>query len=109
MVAIGKRATCYLLSGFKSIHYYKGWIPVRFHEVAELKFSFVHIDVDLYQPTKDSIEFFYNKLSRGGILLSDDYGSVWCPGAKLAFDEFLQDKPEQIILLTTGQAFLIKK
>ncbi|MBK8519937.1 MAG: hypothetical protein IPL54_03330 [Chitinophagaceae bacterium] len=30
----------------------------KFSEVQALTFSFVHIDVDLYQPTLDSIEFF---------------------------------------------------
>lgn len=97
------------LSTFDNIHYYKGWIPKRFSEVANLQFSFAHIDVDLYQPTKDSVEFFYERLSKGGIFLFDDYGTNTCPGAKLAIDEFFQDKLEEVILLSTGQSFVIKK
>ena len=38
----------------------KGWIPSRFEEVKDKNFSFVHIDVDLYQPTLDSLNFFNN-------------------------------------------------
>lgn len=38
--------------------YYKGWIPSRFDAVADRTFAFVHVDVDLYEPTRDSIEFF---------------------------------------------------
>lgn len=97
------------LSIFNNVHYYKGWIPSRFHEVEKLKFSFVHIDVDLYQPTKDSVDFFYERLSVGGILLFDDYGFNTCPGAKLAIDEIFADKSEPIILLPTGQSFIIKQ
>lgn len=30
---------------------YKGWVLERFCEVADLTFSFVHIDVDLHTPS----------------------------------------------------------
>ena len=33
---------------------YRGWIPERFKEVADLRFSLVHIDVDLYRPTLEA-------------------------------------------------------
>lgn len=97
------------LSQFYFVKYYKGWIPERFSEVQELRFSFVHIDVDLYQPTLDSIAFFYERLKKGGIMICDDYGFVTCPGAKKAMDDFYIDKTEPVIMLTTGQAFIIKQ
>lgn len=87
---------------------YKGWIPYRFQEVKYLKFSFVHIDVDLYQPTFDSIAFFYDRVNDGGIILCDDYGSSSCPGATKAINEFLEDKPEKMIYLPVGGGFIIK-
>jgi hypothetical protein len=97
------------LSAFEFVKYYKGWIPDRFAEVKELHFSFVHIDVDLYQPTLDSVQFFYDRMHKGGIILCDDYGFVTCPGAKKAMDDFFAGKPESLIMLTTGQAFIIKE
>ena len=69
------------LKEFERVSYYKGWIPDRFEEVSDRKFSFIHIDVDLHRPTYDSAEFFYERLSPGGIILCDDYGSLLCPGA----------------------------
>ena len=68
----------------------------------------MHIDVDLHQPTYDSLEFFYKRTTPGGIVLCDDYGSIHCPGAKKAMDTFFRDKPEEIIALSTGQAFIVK-
>lgn len=97
------------LSEFDFVHYYKGWIPDRFQEVKDLRFSFVHIDVDLYQPTHDSIDFFYNRMNKGGVLICDDYGFYSCEGAKKAMDNFFNGKPESIIMLTTGQSFIIKE
>ncbi len=97
------------LREFSHVRYYPGWFPERFHEVAHLKFSFVHIDVDLYQPTKDAVEFFYPRLSVGGVMMFDDYATSTCPGANLAIRTFFGTYPEPIIILTTGQAFVVKK
>lgn len=98
------------LSSFsEKLRLYKGWIPKRFDEVSEKKFCFVHIDVDLYQPTLDSISFFYPRLVKGGIILCDDYGFNTCPGAKKAFDEYVKDKPEKIVHVPTGQGFIVKQ
>lgn len=93
---------------FKNIKFYKGWIPERFSNVASKNFSLVHIDVDLYEPTKSSLEYFYPKMQKGGIIICDDYGSTSCPGAKLACDEFIADKEEDLIFITTSQCFIIK-
>ena len=87
---------------------YKGWIPERFSEVAEKTFCFVHIDVDLYQPTKESVEFFYERLSPGGVLICDDYGASICPGAKQAMDEFAEKIGRVVWHLPTGQGVLFK-
>ena len=89
---------------------YKGWIPERFSEVDDKKFSLVHIDVDLYEPTIASLKFFYPRLSVGGIIVCDDYGSDACPGARKAMDNFFADKPEgSVIHLTTGQGMVIRQ
>lgn len=91
------------------VEFYKGWIPDRFSEVADRRFCFVHVDVDLYQPTLDSIAFFYPRMEPGGIILLDDYGFESCPGVTAAVDQFMADKPEPIINLSAGGAFIMKK
>jgi hypothetical protein len=96
------------LSHVESIEVYKGLIPFRFSEVEDRFFSFVHIDVDLYQPTLDSIEFFYPRMSDGAVLVCDDYGFTSCPGATKAIEQYLEDKPEKMVSLSTGGGFFIK-
>lgn len=97
------------LKGFANYRVYKGWIPDRFSEVEQTEFAFLHIDVDLYKPTQDTLDFFYDRIIPGGIILMDDYGFKSCPGAKLAADEFFADKIEEIVMLPTGQAFVVKR
>ncbi|MFQ5729283.1 MAG: TylF/MycF/NovP-related O-methyltransferase [Waddliaceae bacterium] len=96
------------LSEFNNISIHKGWIPELFSNVDSNRFCFVHIDVDLHQPTLASFEFFYPRMNEGAVILCDDYGFTSCPGATDALDQFLQDKKEKMISLSGGGGFLIK-
>lgn len=87
---------------------YKGWIPERFSEVEDRRFSFVHVDVDLYEPTGDAFAFFWPRLNAGGAIVCDDYGSINCPGARKAVDEFAASVGQQAAELATGQSVLVK-
>ena len=107
-LAVGLEQVSGNLAEFSNVVLHKGWIPDRFPEVADRRFAFVHIDVDLYQPTLDSVAFFYPRMSEGGIILCDDYGFTSCPGATEAINEFLADKPERMISLSCGGGFMIK-
>lgn len=92
------------------VDFHPGWIPERFDEVSDQSFSFVHVDVDLYQPTLDSLKWFYPRMVPGGVLLCDDYGYKSCPGAYQAFNEFISEQPESTVIhLTTGQGLIVKR
>lgn len=96
------------LASFSNVKLYKGWIPERFVDVADYHFCFIHIDVDLFDPTLKSLEFFYPRTNHGGIIICDDYGFSSCPGATQAVEQFLEDKPEKMISMSGGGGFLIK-
>jgi predicted O-methyltransferase YrrM len=96
------------LAEFDNVHILKGWIPERFPEVANERFRLLHIDVDLYQPTLDTLKFYYPRMNPGGVIVMDDYGSTLCPGAHRAVTEFMGDKMERVIHLPTGQGIIIK-
>lgn len=97
------------LSEFDFMEYYAGWIPSRFDEVEDRKFILVHLDVDLYQPFRDSLMFFYPRLVEGGVIVFDDYGLTQFPGAKTAVDEAVEEfHPTLFYKIPTGGAFLIK-
>jgi hypothetical protein len=100
-----------LLKNFEFVEIFKCWIPEKFHNVADKKFQFIHLDVDLYQPTKDSLEFFYPKLAQGGIIVCDDYNFTTFPGAKKAWDDFFKHKKNTYNFFYEtpfGGCFLIK-
>ena len=91
-----------------NVNIFKGWIPEIFNDINVNYFSFAHIDTDFYKPALDCCNFIYPKLTSSGIILFDNYGSPNCKGEKKAVDEFFEDRPETVIPLPTGQAFVIK-
>ena len=60
----------------------------------KLKISLLNLDVDFYEPSMSILKNFYPKLSKGGILMLDDYG-VW-DGETMAVDEYFIDKKIKI-------------
>ena len=58
-----------------------------------VRFSLIHFDCDMYGPTKAALNHFWPLLSRGGLLLFDEYSIPDWPGETKAVDEFLLDKP----------------
>ncbi len=107
-MAMSEEAARQSLAGFQGVTLHRGWIPERFQDVESERFAFLHIDVDLYQPTLDTLEFFYPRIVAGGVIVCDDYGFTSCPGATSAMDEFMRDKPESIIHLPTGQGLILR-
>ncbi|MAR69767.1 hypothetical protein A7X95_05860 [Candidatus Nitrosopelagicus brevis] len=94
-----------LLSKYKNVHIIKGEFPSSGEKIINKKFCFVHLDVDLYKSTIDSLRFFFPKMIRGGIILIHDYHS---DGIQKAFKEFMDENYLQVIELTGSQAIIIK-
>jgi len=63
----------------------------------------------LYQPTLDSLDFFYPRLRQGGVIVVDDYGYTQFPGAKKSVDEFLQRNECSIFLAGYSGGCIIVK
>jgi O-methyltransferase len=75
-----------------NLRYHKGLFPGTTAGMAQTRFAFVHLDVDLYESTKAGLEWFYPRLNRGGILICHDHDTA--AGVNRAFEEFFADKPE---------------
>mgnify|MGYP001569125539 CR=1 FL=1 len=67
------------------------------------KFAFVYLDVDLYESNKNSLEYFYPRMSKGGVIMIDDYGEKHLVGIQKSTDEFFADKKEKPVVTTRFQ------
>jgi hypothetical protein len=66
----------------------KKTIPNFIKQHPGLKISLLHLDMDIYEPTKFTLKKLFPYVVKGGIILLDDYSGVF--GATKATDEFLK-------------------
>jgi hypothetical protein len=93
---------------FPDVQICAGWTPQVFATLPERDWAFVHLDVTLYAPTLAALEYFYPRLHTGGVILCDDYGSIFCPGSQKAWDEFCTRHEIAFVVLGNRQSVIIK-
>lgn len=74
----------------ENIVLHKGYFPDTFSSCKNCTFAFVNLDADLYAPTKAALPLFWERLSKGGVIMVHDYNSTQFSGVKKAVDEICQ-------------------
>lgn len=78
------------------------------HLLVSERFSFCHVDVDVYDSAKGILEWIWPKLVVGGIMVYDDYGFVGTNGITQFVNE-QYDKPDRLVMHNlNGQAVVVK-
>ncbi len=91
------------------VHICPGVMPETFEPLADKTISVANIDVDNHDSVRDCLQFIYPRMEKGGYVILDDYWCDSCPGAKIATNDFMSDKPEQLLRAVDGpQAYFIK-
>jgi O-methyltransferase len=97
---------------------HEGWFKDTLPKKLPDKICFAHLDGDLYQSILISLDYIYPKLSKGAVVIIDDYCEPskqlknYFPGVKKACDNFFQNRKEKVIQLKSGEkphGFFIKK
>jgi len=65
-------------------------VPQYISSYPELKISLLNLDVDIYEPTVTILENLFPRISKGGVLILDDYSTF--PGETKAVDDYFKDK-----------------
>jgi O-methyltransferase len=66
----------------------EGWVPETFNGFSDT-FAFVQLDMDLYQPMLEALNFFWDKMSPGGVITLHDYCSGYFKhGVQQAVEDF---------------------
>jgi hypothetical protein len=80
----------------EKIHFVKGKVEDTIPETMPDKISLLRLDTDWYESTKHELKHLFPRLSKGGILILDDYGH-W-QGARKAADEYFSYNHVSIFL-----------
>ena len=78
------------------------------HEIKDLQFRFCHIDVDVYQSAKDIVDWIWDRMVHGGIIVYDDYGFRLCDGITRYVEEQMLYKDRLVLHNLNGHAVIMK-
>ncbi len=72
------------------------------------KFGLCHIDVDVYQSAKDIVDWIWDRLIIGGMIIFDDYGFHTTTGVTIYVNEMKNMSDRVVIYNLNGHAIIIK-
>ncbi|HEY5627302.1 MAG TPA: TylF/MycF/NovP-related O-methyltransferase [Nitrospira sp.] len=78
------------------IQFVQGRVEDTLRKVFPDNIALLRLDTDWYESTRHELEQLFPRLSRGGVLILDDYGH-W-QGARRAVDEYLHDHQIKMLL-----------
>ena len=99
-----------LLAPFTQLTIHKGDVSASLPHLAESTYRLVHIDTDLYQPTVVCLDYFGDRMCRGGVIVVDDYGAPKCAGVATAVGEYLAQTDDfHVWDMRTDQLVLVRR
>jgi O-methyltransferase len=78
-------------TGHDDVVFIKGLVEETLPAQAPNEIALLRLDTDWCESTRHELEHLYPRLSRGGVLIIDDYGHF--QGARRAVDEYFHDQP----------------
>ncbi len=97
---------------FRSINnvkFIKGKIPDTLKLVKSDKIAYLSLDMNIAYPEIKALEFFWDKIVEGGMVLLDDYCFNICfIEQREAIDKWAKENNTQVLSMATGQGLIIK-
>ena len=76
--------------------------------VADRRFCFCHVDVDVYQSARDTVEWVWPRMPPGGVVVYDDYGFYGCEGVTALGREDRLREDSVFVHNLNGHGILVK-
>ena len=86
----------------------KGVVPRSLHKAPIDKVAFLSIDMNCAEPEVAAINYFWEKLVPGAIVVFDDYEWPQHKAQRRTLNDFALQKQTQILPLPTGQGLIFK-
>jgi O-methyltransferase len=87
----------------------KGFIPDVFSGgLNPERVVWLHVDLNSAKPTVQALEFFYDRVEPGGVILFDDYAWEGYEDTRAAVRRWCENKDGRLLPLPTGQALFFK-
>ena len=94
-------------SKYSNVELVRGFVPEVLKKIPIDKISFLSIDMNGDIAERATLERYYDKIVKGGIIYFDDYGWRY-PKLRKTVNEFFNDKPETLLHFPSGNSVVIK-
>ena len=101
-------AVCETFRSFANVRVVRGVVPEVLSQVEIERVAYLSLDMNVYQPEIAAVEYFWPRMTSGGIILLDDYGFRPHGLQKTAMDAFARQRDTEILSMPTGQGLLVK-
>jgi hypothetical protein len=86
----------------------RGAVPDVLPGMAAERVAFLHLDMNCAFPERSALEFFWDRLSPGAVVLLDDYSSFGHGCQQAAIDEVARRLGAPVLSLPTGQGVIVR-
>ena len=93
---------------FENVCPIQGSVPASLHEIDVNRVAFLHLDMNSYQAELGALDFLWEKIPTGGVILLDDFGLKSHSAQMEAELPWFHVKNQNVLELPTGQALVIK-
>ncbi|MBL4657166.1 MAG: hypothetical protein JKX73_04140 [Flavobacteriales bacterium] len=101
----------FILNSFKeynNVVVTRGVVPESLTDVKIDKVAFLSLDMNILLPNRAAMEHFWPKMTRGGIMIINDYAFPDRDIQQKNADEFADNVGVKILTMPTGQGIIIK-
>jgi hypothetical protein len=76
-------------------------VPKYVKDNPGVRISLLHLDVDVYEPTKVALDHFYDRVVPGGLIVLDEYAMMEWGGESKAVEDFFKERDYPVPELKT--------
>ena len=91
-----------------NVHVVAGTVPDVLADTAPDRVAFLHLDMNCSEAEIAALEFFYDRIPEGGVILLDDYGRSEYESMFDAYQAWFGARSHRILELPTGQGLIVK-
>jgi hypothetical protein len=100
--------TCARFTDLANVRVIKGSVPEVLHAGAPERVAFLHIDMNAVAPEIGALEYFFDRLTPGAVIVLDDFGYFGYRAQRDAERAWFAERGYHVLELPTSQGLIIR-
>lgn len=95
-------------SKYKNVAVVQGRVPEVLSSLNTSRIGLLLIDLNCAAPEQAAMEYLWDRIVPGGMIISDDYGNIGYHAQKVVMDDFAKQKGVSVLSHPTGHGIILK-